>query len=107
VFLTPVREQFAGNFTVWPGSHYTYERYFRQRGPRALREPAPTLDVGDPVQLMCEAGDVVFAHYQLGHTPAVNTTDKDRIAVFFRVVLRWVKWNRWHYLTNIWEGWNL
>jgi hypothetical protein len=107
VFLTPVREQFAGNFTVWPGSHYIYERYFRQRGPRALHEPAPNLDLGEPIQLMCEVGDVVLAHYQLGHTPAVNTTDGDRIAVFFRAVLRRVKRNRWHYLTNIWEGWNL
>jgi hypothetical protein len=107
MFLTPVQDQFAGNFTAWPGSHYLYERYFRQRGPRALHEPSPTLDIGEPVQLMCEVGDVVLAHYQTGHTAAVNTTDRDRIAVFFRVVLRQVQKDRWHYLTNIWAGWNL
>src|ERR1700726_4721795 len=26
VFLTPVASEFAGNFTVWPGSHHVYEK---------------------------------------------------------------------------------
>jgi len=107
VFLTPVRKAFAGNFTIWPTSHHVYERYFRERGPRAMSEPPPTLEIGQPVQLMCEVGDVVLAHYQLGHAAAVNTTDQDRIAVYFRVWLRRVELDRWQYLTNIWEGWRL
>lgn len=107
VFLTPTTTVFAGNFTVWPGSHYIYERYFRERGPRAMKEPMPTLDIGQPVQLMCGVGDVVLAHYQLGHNAAVNTSDFDRIAVFFRIWLHGVELDRWHYLTNIWEGWKL
>jgi hypothetical protein len=107
IFLTPVQSDFAGNFTVWPGSHYTYERYFRERGRRAMREPAPTPDIGEPVQIKCEAGDVVLAHYQLGHTAAVNTADFDRIAVYFRVWLHAVESDRWHYLTNIWDGWKI
>ena len=107
VFLTPVRKPFAGNFTVWPGSHYVYESYFRERGPRAMKEPPPTPELGEPVQLTCEAGDVVLAHYQLGHSAAVNTSDNDRIAVYFRVWLWAVESDRWHYLTNIWEGWKL
>src|SRR6185436_4122294 len=104
-----IRTEFAGNFTAWPGSHYIYERYFRERGPRVLTEPMPELEIGEPVQLMCEAGDVVFAHYELGHTAAVNTADVDRIAVFFRVVLRDAqkKKAQWRYLTNLWEGWRL
>lgn len=107
VFLTPVRKTFAGNFTVWPGSHNIYERYFRERGPRAMRESPPTPDLGEPVQLKCEVGDVVLAHYELGHSAAVNTSDEDRIAIYFRVWLRSVESDRWHYLTNIWEGWRL
>ena len=107
VFLTPTRNAFAGNFTVWPGSHHVYEHYFRERGPRAMSEPMPTPEIGEPVQLMCEVGDVVLAHYQLGHNAAVNTSDFDRIAIFFRIFLRAMESNRWHYLTNIWEGWNL
>ena len=107
VFLTPTTNEFAGNFTVWPGSHYIYERYFRERGPRAMSEPPPNPEIGQPVQLMCGVGDVVLAHYQLGHTAAVNTSDFDRIAVFFRICLRGVELDRWHYLTNIWDGWKL
>jgi len=107
VFLTPVRREFAGNFTVWPGSHYVYENYFRERGPRAMREPGPTLEIGAPVQLMCDVGDVVLAHYQLGHSAAVNNADHDRIAIYFRVWLRKMESDRWHYLTNIWDVWKL
>lgn len=107
VFLTPTRNAFAGNFTVWPGSHYVYERYFRARGPRSMSEPPPTPEIGEPVQLMCEVGDVVLAHYHLGHNAAVNTSDFDRIAVFFRIWLRGIELDRWHYLTNIWEGWKI
>lgn len=107
VFLTPVTKPFAGNFTVWPTSHYFYERYFRERGPRAMKESMPVLELGEPFQLMCEVGDVVLAHYQLGHAAAVNIADQDRIAVYFRVWLRRVELDRWHYLTNIWEGWRM
>ena len=107
VFLTPVTRPFAGNYTVWPGSHYVYERYFRERGERAMGEPMPTPEVGQPVQLMCEAGDVILVHYQLGHTAAVNTSDRDRIAVYFRIWLRGLEERRWHHLTHIWDGWNI
>ena len=107
VFLTPVTRPFAGNYTIWPGSHYVYERYFRERGERAMREPMPTPEIGRPVQLMCEVGDVVLAHYQLGHTAAVNTADIDRIAIYFRVWLRGLEQRRWHHLTNIWDAWNI
>jgi ectoine hydroxylase-related dioxygenase (phytanoyl-CoA dioxygenase family) len=107
VFLTPVQSAFAGNFTVWPGSHLTYERYFRDRGPRAMNESMPQLELGQARQLMCDPGDVILAHYSLGHTAAVNTSDSDRIAVFFRIVLRSVEADRWRYLTHMWTGWRL
>jgi hypothetical protein len=107
VFLTPVRGVFAGNFAVWPGSHDVFESYFRVRGPVAMSEPCPRLAIGNPVQLECEAGDVVLAHYQLGHAAAVNTSDIDRVAVYFRVTLRSVELDRWRHLIKIWEGWNI
>jgi hypothetical protein len=107
VFLTPVTQPFAGNYTVWPGSHTTYERYFSDRGERAMSEPMPTLEIGQPAQLVCEVGDVVLAQYQLAHAAAVNTADIDRIAIYFRIWLRGIEQRRWHYLTNIWDGWNI
>jgi hypothetical protein len=107
VFLTPVLRPFAGNFTVWPGSHYVYESYFRARGPRAMGEPMPAPEIGQPVQLMCGVGDVVFCHYQLGHSAAVNTAEIDRTAVYYRIWLRDLGERRWEHLTNIWEGWKI
>lgn len=107
VFLSPVLRPFAGNLTVWPGSHYVYEGYFRERGSRAMREPMPAPEIGRPVQLMCGVGDVVFCHYLLGHSAAVNTAEIDRVAVYFRVTLRDIEERRWKCLTNAWEGWKI
>ena len=109
VFLTPLPRAFAGNFTVWPGSHHTYERYFRERGPVAMKEPMPTPEIGQPVQLMCEVGDAVLCHYELAHAATVNTADIDRIAVYFRIWFRDAESNerRWECLTNIWHGWKI
>jgi Phytanoyl-CoA dioxygenase (PhyH) len=107
VFLTPTARAFAGNFTVWPGSHHTYESYFRERGPRAMKEPMPTPNIGEPLQLMCGVGDAVFCHYELGHSAAVNTSDIDRVAVFFRIWFRDLEERRWEGLTNIWNGWKI
>jgi hypothetical protein len=107
VFLTRVTRPFAGNFAVWPGSHYQYAQYFRERGPRAMSEPMPVIELGEPVQLMSAIGDVVLAQYALGHSAAVNTSDADRIAVFFRVWLRSIEHDRWGHLTDMWTGWHL
>jgi hypothetical protein len=109
VFLSDVPTQFAGNFTVWPGSHHLIEAYFRQRGSRAMREDMPQVALPKPQQLLCSAGDVVFCHYQLAHAAAVNTEDFDRYAVFFRV---WhhdltLREARWQHLTNIWTDWKV
>jgi hypothetical protein len=115
VFLTATPRTFAGNLTVWPGTHRRYERYFRERGPRALGEPQPHIALGEPVQLVCEPGDVVLLHYELAHTAAVNTSDVDRIAVYFRVLFPELDAaripdlgeRRWDYLANLWRGWRI
>jgi hypothetical protein len=45
--------------------------------------------------------------YQLAHTAAVNLSDQDRIAIYFRVWLADIDERRWQLLTNIWDGWRL
>jgi hypothetical protein len=107
VFLTTTPRPFAGNLTVWPGTHRLYERHFRERGPRALVEGPPALALGEPLQLQCEAGDVVLLHYELAHTAAVNTSDVDRIAVYFRLALRDLAAQRWQSLADLWRGWRV
>jgi hypothetical protein len=107
ICLTPVHQDFAGNFTVWPRSHHVFENYFRERGQQALKEPMPEPEIGNPVQLKCEAGDVVLAHYHLAHAAASNTSNADRIAIYFRVSLHQARAEQWKYLTHLWEGWKI
>jgi len=107
VFLTTTPHEYAGNLVVWPGSHHTYARHFRERGPRALLETCPDIDHGTPVQLMCTSGDVVLMHYELAHTAAVNTSDVERIAVYFRLHAKDLDANRWEHLSDPWRGWRV
>jgi ectoine hydroxylase-related dioxygenase (phytanoyl-CoA dioxygenase family) len=107
VFLTTVATEFAGNFTVWPGSHHRLEAYFRERGREAMHEGMPQIELGAPVQLFANPGDVVLCHYQLAHAAAVNLSSNDRIAIFFRVWLKGIDSRRWELLTNIWDGWRV
>ena len=105
VFLTTVDTEFAGNFTVWPGSHHRLEAYFRNRGRDAMREGMPEVELGNPIQLFANPGDVVVCHYQLAHAAAVNVSSNDRIAIYFRLSLKGIENRRWELLTNIWNGW--
>ena len=41
VVLSDVPHADMGNLIVWPGSHLSYEQYFRDRGPQALLEGMP------------------------------------------------------------------
>lgn len=112
IFLTEASAEFAGNFTVWPGSHILLEKHFATRGKTALSEGMPDIPLGEPVQLLCKPGDVVFCHYELAHGAAVNTSDNDRIAIFFRLRFKSIEGpnhadRRWHNLTHIWNGWRL
>jgi hypothetical protein len=107
VFLTKVDIEFAGNFTVWPGSHHRLEAYFRNRGPQAMHEGMPQIDLGQPAQLFANPGDVILCHYQLAHAAAVNLSANDRIAIYFRVWLKGIERRRWEALTNIWDGWKI
>jgi hypothetical protein len=108
VFLSPVRRQSAGNFTVWPGSHHVLEKHFRDLGPAALSNGMPQIPLGEPVQLIAEPGDVVLCHYGLAHSAAVNLSTEDRYAVYFRLQLKEIDdGNRWRFMTHIWDGWRL
>lgn len=115
VFLTRTPRIFAGNLTVWPGTHRNYERYFRARGPRCVFEPLPEIELGAPQQLVTEAGDVVVMHWALAHSAAVNTSDVDRIAVYDRLLFPELEAKsnadlgegRWPYLASLWNGWRI
>ena len=107
VFLSPVRSEFAGNFTVWPGSHHCLERHFREHGLETLRNGMPDIPLGQPLQLMVEPGDVVLCHYQLAHAPAANLSTADRYAIYFRLWFKDIDQKRWELMTDIWQGWRI
>jgi hypothetical protein len=112
IFLTEVKSEYAGNFTVWPGTHLVLEKHFCERGKIARSEGMPAVPLGEPKQLLAKPGDVVFCHYELAHTAAANISGADRIAIFFRL---WFNGTtapedaeqRWHNLTHIWHGWQI
>ena len=85
VLLSDLPEDNAGNFTVWPGTHRKYEKYFREHGPEALLNGMPPIEMPEPIQIKGKAGDVVICHYQLAHGIGPNTSPNIRYATFFRI----------------------
>jgi hypothetical protein len=89
IALSDVDVDWAGNFSVWPGSHHLYERYFQSRDVREMIGGTPRLErLPAPLQTRVKAGDLVLAHYQLGHAAAPNLSARVRYAVFFRLYHR-------------------
>ncbi|PQV65029.1 Phytanoyl-CoA dioxygenase (PhyH) [Abditibacterium utsteinense] len=107
VFLTDINADFAGNLSVWPGSHLKMEAYFREHGIDALLNEGqtPKLDYGEPLQIQAKAGDAIIAHYQLLHGVTMNLAPMPRFATFFRVTHPLHHENRMKCLSNLWLEW--
>jgi hypothetical protein len=77
----------AGNLWVWPGTHLTHAEYFREHGPDAFFAAGgyPPIRLPAPEQIRGKAGDLLLAHYLLGHNIGGNTAAAARRAVYFRV----------------------
>ncbi len=107
VFLSDLPEPYAGNFTVWPGTHKLYEEYFRERGAQSLLEGMP--GIGDampsPEQFLGRAGDAALVHYQLAHGIAGNGSPNVRYAIFFRLSHVDHENYHWECMTDIWKEW--
>ncbi|MHB8508530.1 MAG: phytanoyl-CoA dioxygenase family protein [Candidatus Dormibacteria bacterium] len=85
VFLSELRTNDEGNFTVWPGTHRTYGSYFKQHGAERVLDGIPRVPLPKPRQLRARPGDVLVAHHQLGHSFDPNRSPNIRYAVYFRV----------------------
>jgi len=93
IYLVDEQEPQAGNLWVWPGSHLDHQRCFQERGARALEAvsghsgllepPLPLREEGVPV--MACRGDLLLAHYLLGHDSGGNTTDRIRRIAYYRL----------------------
>ena len=105
VVLSDVDAPFSGNFTVWPGTHHVYERYFAEQGPQSLLEGMPKVEVPQPVQTTARAGDVFLVHYQVAHGAAVNVSPHTRYAIYFRLTHVDHDTRKWETMTDIWLDW--
>lgn len=105
VFLSDLPEPWAGNFTVWPGTHRTFETYFREQGPQSLLNGMPKVEMPAPEQFTGKAGDAALVHYQLAHGIAGNVSPNTRYAIFFRLSHVDHEQYHWECMTDIWKEW--
>lgn len=86
-FLTDQQVENMGNLWVWPGTHRACADYFREHGPEALVQTIgyPPVKLPPPRQVLGRAGDMLLAHYMLGHNIGGNTSTTTRQVVYFRL----------------------
>lgn len=82
----------SGNLWVWPGSHLVHERVFREQGPAALLATsghacslAAPPRYAEPVPVLAKRGDLLLAHFLLGHNIGPNTSDRTRRIIYYRL----------------------
>ncbi len=85
ILMTDQLTENSGNLWVWPGTHLTHAAYFRQHGPQAFCA-YPPIDLPAPEQVTGHAGDLLLAHYLLGHNIGGNyESGQTRRALYFRI----------------------
>lgn len=88
LLLSDQEQDNAGNLWVWPGTHLADAAFFAERGPEAFATAAgyPDIDLPEPTQIHGGRGDVLFAHYLLGHNIGGNfSSDVTRRALYWRL----------------------
>jgi Phytanoyl-CoA dioxygenase (PhyH) len=92
IFMTDQRSSQSGNLWVWPGSHLDHQRLFHQRGTKVLQQTGghctlldPPLELSEPVEITANRGDLLLAHYLLGHNKGGNISTHVRRTVYYRL----------------------
>jgi Phytanoyl-CoA dioxygenase (PhyH) len=81
----------GGNLWVWPGTHRRHAAFFAEygagHGAEAFAAAAgyPDVELPEPVQIHGRRGDVLLAHYLLGHNIGGNRTERTRRALYWRL----------------------
>lgn len=85
ILMTDQLTENSGNLWVWPGTHLVHTEYFREHGPQ-LFCAYPPIDLPTPQQVTGRAGDLLLAHYLLGHNIGGNDkSEQTRRALYFRI----------------------
>lgn len=76
-----------GNLIVWPGTHRAVAAHPREHGSDAILRSGgyPPIKHGEPIPVLGNVGDVLYAHYVLSHNSGGNTSDLVRRTVYFRL----------------------
>jgi ectoine hydroxylase-related dioxygenase (phytanoyl-CoA dioxygenase family) len=92
VLLTDQHQPHCGNLWVWPGSHLAHQRLFQQRGTNVLQSTSghatalePPLALPDPIPVLGGRGDLVLAHFLLGHNKGGNLAPTTRRTIYYRL----------------------
>ena len=92
IFLSDETAIDEGSVWVWPGSHLVHRDLFRARGTDILMttgghitmlEDAPAL--GTPVPVLGQRGDLLLAHFLLGHNTGGNLSTTTRRMLYYRL----------------------
>ena len=92
IFLSDETAPDHGNLWVWPGSHRGHQQLFHERGVDVLTavsghaislEPPVWFGPGEP--LLARGGDLLLAHFLLGHNTGGNTTTATRRTLYYRL----------------------
>ncbi|MER6046071.1 hypothetical protein ABT168_01005 [Streptomyces sp. NPDC001793] len=102
VLLSDQPAENSGNLWVWPGTHLTHAAYFRDHGPEMFCA-YPPIDLPEPEQIRGRAGDLLLAHYLLGHNVGGNyASEQTRRALYFRISARDHASHRNQFLQDPW-----
>jgi hypothetical protein len=94
IFLSDESSPDRGNLWVWPGSHRRHQQLFQERGVDALEpvsgqavllDPPVWFGPGEP--LLARRGDLLLAHFLLGHNIGPNTSPHTRRVLYYRLAV--------------------
>ena len=92
IFLTDEPEVDRGSVWVWPSSHFVHQNLFVERGTDVLMGngghitllPNPPR-LGAPIPVLGRRGDLLLAHFLLGHNSGGNLTSTTRRMLYYRL----------------------
>jgi Phytanoyl-CoA dioxygenase (PhyH) len=102
ILMTDQLAENSGNLWVWPGTHLSHAAYFRDHGPE-LFCAYPPISLPEPEQVRGRAGDLLLAHYLLGHNIGGNDeSEQTRRALYFRISAKDHSSHRDEFLRDPW-----
>jgi Phytanoyl-CoA dioxygenase (PhyH) len=100
----------GGNLWIWPGTHHGHAAFFAGHGAGAFADAGgyPDIELPQPEQIRGRRGDVLLAHYLLGHNIGGNQSGRTRRALYWRLRVpghagRWAECltDPWHEYASI------